>query len=293
MILYKFREDSEFTEAILNEDKVWLSKPENLNDPFECSIEKISKYAFKEKINLLKKQQIEAFCFGLVLQSSSGLINRKDADRITKRIGKWNSIEKKYEALMKYYDSIGAQKPTNPEDIYNDFYEKIKNIGIFSMTENVNQQLMWAHYANSHKGLAIGFEVSESSKLADPRFCLKVNYIDEIASFIGPQLKTDLLIGAQYKLQKVSMDDPTFQAVVSTKVTDWNYEEEWRYIELTSGSYKCPSKIKEIVFGLRCTEDVRKKYIQLGKKNNENINFYEMVKVENKNELMKNLIEFD
>lgn len=292
MILYKFREESNFTEAILKEDKVWLSKPENLNDPFECSIEKISQDTFKEKVNLLKKQQIEGFSFGLFLQSKGGLINKKGAKRILKQIGKWNSIEKKYEALMKYYDSIGVQKPTNPENIYNDFYEKVKNIGIFSMTENVNQQLMWAHYADSHKGMAIGFEVSENSKLADSRFCLKVNYIDEIASFIGPQLKTDLLIGAQYKFQKVSIDDPTFRAVVSTKVTDWSYEEEWRYIELTSGSHKCPAKIKEIVFGLRCPEDIRGKYIQLGKENNKDINFYEMVRVENKNELMKKLIEF-
>ena len=37
-ILYKYRDVGEYTEKIFTDKTVWLSKPENLNDPFECSI---------------------------------------------------------------------------------------------------------------------------------------------------------------------------------------------------------------------------------------------------------------
>lgn len=42
-ILYKYRGNSEFTDKILLEQKIWLSKAKGLNDPFECKIQEIAK----------------------------------------------------------------------------------------------------------------------------------------------------------------------------------------------------------------------------------------------------------
>ena len=39
MVLYKYRSDSEYTEAIITKQAVWFSKPNDLNDPLECSVQ--------------------------------------------------------------------------------------------------------------------------------------------------------------------------------------------------------------------------------------------------------------
>ncbi|EPO2768269.1 hypothetical protein ACT7UY_004547, partial [Yersinia enterocolitica] len=42
-ILYKYRDDSDRTEEIIKNKKIWLSSPIQLNDPLECRIGEIPK----------------------------------------------------------------------------------------------------------------------------------------------------------------------------------------------------------------------------------------------------------
>ena len=62
-ILYKYRNVGENTEKIFLNKTIWLSKPSNLNDPFECSIANFTekaKYALVRKRKLI---QISGFCY--------------------------------------------------------------------------------------------------------------------------------------------------------------------------------------------------------------------------------------
>ena len=54
MILYKYRSDSQVTEDIYTKIKVWLSKPNERNNTFECLIESISSKILLSK--LLRKK---------------------------------------------------------------------------------------------------------------------------------------------------------------------------------------------------------------------------------------------
>ena len=42
-VLYKYRDDSPYTESMLLEKRVWLSTAQGLNDPLECQIGEIPK----------------------------------------------------------------------------------------------------------------------------------------------------------------------------------------------------------------------------------------------------------
>ncbi|MEJ8827109.1 DUF2971 domain-containing protein [Variovorax humicola] len=35
-----------------------------------------------------------------------------------------------------------------------------RNVGVLSLTEDPINELMWAHYANSHSGFAVGLDMS-------------------------------------------------------------------------------------------------------------------------------------
>jgi hypothetical protein len=142
-------------------------------------------------------------------------------------------------------------------------------VGIFSLSETCENQLMWAHYADSSRGIAIGFEATKGSKLDSDEHCIKVNYSDELPVFKGEEglnLATSFYADGK-NIQKIAFIDGTFRQAVSTKPTCWEYEKEWRYIEENSGSYDFPGKLTEIVFGLKCPQDIRDNYIKLANDN--------------------------
>ena len=57
-ILYKYRNVGENTEKIFTNKMIWLSKPEKLNDPFECSIANFTDRAKKKMIQKYKVIQV-------------------------------------------------------------------------------------------------------------------------------------------------------------------------------------------------------------------------------------------
>jgi hypothetical protein len=92
-----------------------------------------------------------------------------------------------------------------------------KNVGILSLSENPLHPLLWAHYAQSHKGFAIEFDShhpyfdrrrSETDELYHLR---RVRYIDRRADGRA--------------LRDLDGDD-----VLVTKGSSWSYEAEWRIL---------------------------------------------------------------
>ena len=47
-------------------------------------------------------------------------------------------------------------------------------VGVFSLSEDPTNMLMWSHYGSNHEGIAIDFE--ENGKLKNEEYCLPVKY---------------------------------------------------------------------------------------------------------------------
>ena len=59
--------------------------------------------------------------------------------------------------------------------------EQLNDVGIFSLSELADHPLMWAHYAQDHRGKpCLGFEIVQLCPLADSELCLRVSYADAI-----------------------------------------------------------------------------------------------------------------
>ena len=267
MILYKYRNNSEYTEAIFKDRKVWLSNSEGLNDPFECSIQEIAEDWIAEHVKELKNGHISGFLHGAYLSVKDKTyfydLTPSATKQFLKKFGK-KDFDAQYKTVREFIFRKTRKEISNPEETFANFDKQLNEVGIFSLTEDVTNQLMWAHYADSNKGIALGFEVAEGTKLKDPEHCLQVNYSDELPKFKGKGFKNKVEFYATGKnIQKISFSDSTFQQAVTTKPTCWNYEKEWRYIEEIAGSYPFPSRLKEVVFGLKCPNEIRSKYIKL------------------------------
>jgi len=96
---------------------------------------------------------------------------------------------------------------------------------------------MWAHYADSHKGVCLKFDILEDTDLFSP--AKKVEY-----SKIYPEY--------DYLTNKNDFVNQMF----FTKSNEWSYEGEVRVLKNKRGNYKFnPKALKEIILGCKISED--------------------------------------
>ncbi|MES2283348.1 MAG: DUF2971 domain-containing protein [Pseudomonadota bacterium] len=120
----------------------------------------------------------------------------------------------------------------------------VSTLGMLCMTTDWKSPVMWAHYADKHHGLCLGFDVSED---AAPR---EVQY--------SPQ-KLNLVIDLQHKTAGITAD--LINTIVLTKFKEWSYEKEFRIFTQrverdTDDKYYydlSPSVVlREVIIGHRC-----------------------------------------
>lgn len=280
-LLYKYRDDSERTQNIILNQRVWLSSPAQLNDPLECKIGEIPLEWEAETIRELENAQL----MGVVMQLPSFepprrlfSMTERETKKWIKRFGRLNH-QRKVKAMRQLYSDHGVEL-SKPENIFKDMRARISEAGIFSLSEDCSSELMWAHYGASHEGIALGFSVSSDSKLASQRHCLQVTYSHEKPVFKAGFINEVQLFApgsGQQNLQRVSFEDPVFRSAISTKTPAWNYEKEWRYVEETHGLFDFPAPLSRVVFGLRMSSERKLCYQDLVKQNiKHSVEFFEV-----------------
>lgn len=281
-VLYKYRDDSPRTEDIFKKHKIWLSSPAQLNDPFECRIGEIPAKWEAETICTLENAQL----MGLLMQAPSFRppkclfsLSEKETKRWIKRFTKMDH-PRKVKAMRKLYSDHGIIL-SRPENIIKDMRERISNVGIFSLSEDHSNELMWAHYGANHEGIAIGFSTLGDGKLSHQRHCLPVIYSLVKPTFnAGFKNEVQIMVpgSGQVNIQRVSFEDDVFRSTISTKTPAWNYEKEWRYIEESYGLFNFPGILTQVVFGLRMKKERKDYYRKLVLQNISNhVDFYEIV----------------
>ncbi len=273
-VFHKYRADSAFTEAIITSGKVFLATAHQLNDPFECSLRDIANDWTQKQID----QGMQAALVGFVTESrraiaqNSGFFGVPTNDiegTVDLVLSAHQGLDKKYEAYRNFIHERTGHWPSDVRALFSRIDAQLVETGIFSLSTNPAQPLMWAHYGGQHNGLCLGFRASPGSKLAHPDHCLRVNYSPDLPSMAeeGLQVVSTYAMDEQGQLYsssfKVAFTDKTFQRVVATKSMDWLYEEEVRYIEPYSGLCDWPGQLVECTFGLRFPEDRRLHYIEL------------------------------
>lgn len=133
----------------------------------------------------------------------------------------------------------------------------IDNYYFYCLSSKNNSNLMWSHYANSHKGFCIEFKARYFD--AD-----KVVYENEI-----PQIRVSDLIIQQFQPNSENLGITIWKAL-RTKLKEWEYEDEYRFQAsnsmisraIKSGkNYKIfnhPAQfIESIIFGCRTDTSVK------------------------------------
>lgn len=118
---------------------------------------------------------------------------------------------------------------------------KGKEIGIYSLSKTYNDELLWAHYANSHKGFCIEYDLE---------LLLETYPIDKVYSFSVKYSKYP----PEVELTDISDIDSMsiIKKLAGNKSERWKYEEEYRIVLDKSGKHPYNyNAFKGIYFGLR------------------------------------------
>ena len=126
-----------------------------------------------------------------------------------------------------YYYSEGVLK----ENIRNKIFEEKNAQKFCCLAKNSIHTLMWSHYANGHKGVAIGVKIDK-----------KKYTVKEIEYF------NDLTLIDRY-------DSMTAKEILSRKLIEWEYEQEVRVFLNNSTNNFIDIEIVEIILGININDE--------------------------------------
>lgn len=224
------------------------------------------KEAFYRDIDLLAVNRIYVPLMQQLNDPTEGLFNDTPLFDVIGMLNKMLNVNGAVENLKKAFD---------------DFVEKINTSGVYSLSRDVNNELMWSYYANGHNGYAIIFD---SDKLYDS-FCKNVSFqtvfqFNVVYKNSLPKINTDI-----FKEETTSV----IQKFIGYKSKAWEHEKETRVIfdkggEVKEFDYRI---LKGFVFGYKMPKPDRQyimeKFAGRGMKYYEmklNPNNYKFYKVE-------------
>jgi hypothetical protein len=197
-------------------------------------------------------------------------------------------------SLPKYFNDP-FDRPLNPvarsRDLWGDLMGPLRadiksrawemNSGILSLTRTATNSLMWAHYAESHKGVVLGFDMEVAgfletdSNMIPAHFGSVVYSRRRVLDDYSTKGANPLMVGATFGFDITNYEK--LQRLFLTKPLDWAYEEEVRVVKCVSGIsegqshttsgrfdtistseglrylYNLPLKsLREIYYGVRC-----------------------------------------
>lgn len=151
----------------------------------------------------------------------------------------------------------GAQKEALQQaiqrrPIFDQINNDIKDFGVCSFSASPENQVLWAHYGDEHRGICLTYTIPEEF----------VNGTNKIIGFSGVNYGNDLLTEffLNYQFDKVGTELGDFEMeamkmVLTIKSEDWGYEEEVRMIRQESGPMEIPSEfLTQVCFGLRTSK---------------------------------------
>lgn len=218
--LYKYQPYSSYAFESLVQQKLWISNPDDFNDPFDSKV----------------------------------------------RIPEITSVDKIYDTIIAAYKRNGIknwklpalQEPKTEEEsrelaeYAKDVIERvIRGVGVYSLTSSKDDVLMWAHYADSHRGFVIGFDMSKLKTYTNMEV-VEVQYDDQY-----PEM-------CETELVDYDKTSDYLRKLASRKGKQWKYENEWRLIfPFNNLLLPFPMQPIEIIFGYKMQESHRNTLFQL------------------------------
>lgn len=219
-ILYKYRPIDEHTISLLKDNEIYLSNPiKDFNDPFDCK-------TIPEILN--QREFVETMARAIVRAYPEVSLSELEAD-IRQGLN---------EARLDRFSSI--------------FQEFVaRTTGVYCLSEEHDNPLMFSHYASGHKGICLGFSTEE----------LRRNVLN------SDDILRKIIYRNSMRKVRFNKSDPfkLFVTTFTTKSKPWKYEREWRILTFgRSGPIKLSAvALREVIFGCETPSEDQKRILEL------------------------------
>ncbi len=211
-VVFRMRPVNRFLFDSLINSQIWFSNAQDFNDPFDCDI--------NMRIQESTLSQIQSY-FDNHLKN---LFQKRELEKINTQ----NITREQFELLI----NKAAKKVTHRK-------------GLACFMSSCENLLMWAHYADSHKGVCLKFDLLEDANLFSP--AKKVEYSKNYPQYDYLTNKNDFV-----------------NQMFFTKSEDWAYEGEVRVLKDKKGNYDFNTKaLKEVILGCKISDDDRNTLIKV------------------------------
>lgn len=232
MMIYRFIGNESFTLSTLRNGQLWFSKVEDFNDPFE--------WIFRYCIN-----------------------PERDKDAIRQYVNETTISLPLEERNIRYQSYI--ENHLVLENYFNRAFERfyIKGVCCFTEKENLINVLMWSYYANSHKGISLGFDDKE----------IKLEHIENFKNgccIFEPSLKRVVYGNHKRCINPFDKNRPNILDTNYMKSKDWEYEKEVRIVSPKFGLHSfSKTNLKEIIFGIKTPLSLKESILEIVKNDKE------------------------
>jgi len=280
-IIYKYTDEAG-AQKILANRTLRFARPSEMNDPFDVYIDDLFGIDMNEFFEESVIQIFDLMQDDPNLCASKFGVSLAEAEAISALLKKAPDAER--EKLKNIFRNLDMAKfdpefekiRENVKKSRDHFVKVFSSYGIFCATKNYNNLLMWAHYADKHKGVVFGFK-ADLEKDSFLRLMEPVRYSDErpyVIQDTNSEMKSE--DSGLEKARKAT------QRLLHTKSTQWSYEEELRLAipdqvkpdEVASFLKFHPHELVEVYLGYRMKDESINKIIDLAKTLNPKVQAY-------------------
>ena len=264
--LYKYRDLSHRTLAMVISDNVYYADPSTFNDPLD------TQPSLKTDLDVAKLQEVlwsfveRRISSGMSAAAKTikyrGPKTKDHIKRQSRRAADELIAEIESYAMFSEYDSEDHKRSLLRQHIEEELLQQYDK-GIVTLAERATCPLMWSHYGDQHRGVCIGYSVPDNAA-GDLH---KVEYG-------GSRLVEASKVAAMLGGNNVARDQVD-EAVLFRKARSWGYEREWRLIG-RRGPQSSPLELEEIIFGMRCEDWVKYAVVKALEGRDRPVKFYEM-----------------
>ena len=296
--LFHYRRCTEYTIEAFRENKIYFNTASNFNDPYDCLV-----YCDMEKINSqisnmtmipnLERVQRNINTAGFI-ETRPPQIPKEKAEQILESLkgidlqAKVNGIpNESWGMANKFLKDMAKVVLSN----YANYYQT--EMPLVCLSERYNNILMWAHYADNHKGFVV--EYDSNTLKTDCMQCPQGKDYSNCEKWKQVMLLPILYTNQRYDATNYIYDNTLIKTLDSVGMKDvwkleddfaqykinifkqksWAYEKEWR-LQLYKTNRDNFIEVKPVAIYLgcriaKCYEDILVKYAQ-----KQNIKIYKM-----------------
>ena len=252
-ILYKYSSIDDAVK-IIESKKMKITKPTNINDPFDCTIPNID-FSFKE---------IENYFFIKI----NNFMNKMGQQILNENKKDYNNFIS--ELKTDFRNSFNTDLLSELLSMRKDWNTSIDEYKILCLSKSNKNILMWSHYAQKHNGIVLGFDFNKDKaiykRLQPVKYDKELKITKDFFNRLFKYLINDA-INSELPEKNIINEDKFanifFKHLLEyffIKNNVWNYEEEYRLVIKNNQEDFLDfndNSLKEIIFGIKVTKEER------------------------------------